>query len=358
MAHSRSENHGFPLLQQGEEIDNWGNVVREEAFIPLEERLLITDTSTNRSNYVSYQDLLYYETDTGKFFEGNGQGSGWSETQLESRLSSVESTAAGKADDPHGNEDHDETYETEGGAQSRVDSHEADTGGVHGVSGTDSVAGKSDVDAVASDLSDHEGASNPHSGSASNTDLNNHESSTGDVHGVAGADSVAGQSDVDSTVESHRQNDVHDSRQPNQTHGNEDHHETYETEAGAQGRVNSHESSTQNVHGVGANDVASTADVSDVQASSDVSHDQTQGGTGGTPHDHADPDDPVTQFGPGTVADGEVLKNEGGNLVGASAGGQIESYATVKDLPDPESLSEPTIAYVEDKDDYIGVFQS
>ena len=89
MAHDRSTNQGFPLLQQGDEIDNWGDVVRTEAFVPLEERLMVVDTSVNRSNYTPYADLLYYETDTGAFYEGDG--SAWLEAQIESRLSSVES---------------------------------------------------------------------------------------------------------------------------------------------------------------------------------------------------------------------------------------------------------------------------
>lgn len=117
MAHDRSTNQGFPLLQQGDEIDNWGDVVRTEAFVPLEERLMVVDTSANRSNYVSYADLLYYETDTGKLYEGDGEGSGWSETQLESRLSTVETNITGKASNPHGNSAHSETFAVDGDTQ-------------------------------------------------------------------------------------------------------------------------------------------------------------------------------------------------------------------------------------------------
>lgn len=84
MAHDRSTNHGFPLLQQGEEIDNWGNVVRTEAFVPLEERLMVVDTSANRSNYTPYADAIFYETDTGKFYEGDGTS--WNEAEIENRF--------------------------------------------------------------------------------------------------------------------------------------------------------------------------------------------------------------------------------------------------------------------------------
>jgi len=62
---------------------------------------------------------------------------------------------------------------------------------------------------------------------------------------------------------------------------------------GVETDLNNHTSSSSGVHGVGAADVASTNDVSSIQSSADVSHDNTTGGTSGTPHDHADPDDPV-----------------------------------------------------------------
>ena len=52
-----------------------------------------------------------------------------------------------------------------------------------------------------------------------------------------------------------------------------------ETKDGAQSKVDSHENSTSGVHGVGGSDVASTADVSSIQSSSDVDHDQTSNRT-------------------------------------------------------------------------------
>ena len=52
-----------------------------------------------------------------------------------------------------------------------------------------------------------------------------------------------------------------------------------ETKDGAQSKVDSHENSTSGVHGVGGSDVASTADVSSIQQSSDVDHNQTSNRT-------------------------------------------------------------------------------
>jgi len=98
---------------------------------------------------------------------------------------------------------------------------------------------------------------------------------------------------------------------------------------GVETDLNNHTSSSSGVHGVGSADVASTNDVSSIQSSADVSHDNTTGGTSGTPHDHADPDDPVTQFDPGDVADGEVLGNSGGQLASVDAGKSDEEVQDI-----------------------------
>jgi len=45
------------------------------------------------------------------------------------------------------------------GAADSLSNHESSTGGVHGVDGTDSVAGQGDVDAVTTELNDHAGSS-------------------------------------------------------------------------------------------------------------------------------------------------------------------------------------------------------
>lgn len=132
------------------------------------------------------------------------------------------------------------------------------------------------------------------------SELSDHTSSSSGVHGVDSTDTVAGQTDVDSTVESHRSAEVHDAPQPNQSHGNEDHDATFETESGAQQRVDDHENDTSGVHGVGASDVAST-------------------------------NDPVTQFDPGDLNDGEALINDNGSLSGSrdfGGGGPIPTHQT------------------------------
>jgi ribulose bisphosphate carboxylase small subunit len=66
------------------------------------------------------------------------------------------------------------------------------------------------------------------------SDLTDHTSSSTGVHGLASDDSVAGQSDVDLSVESHRQDETHDQPQPNQDHGNEDHTSTFAVDGDAQ----------------------------------------------------------------------------------------------------------------------------
>jgi hypothetical protein len=110
------------------------------------------------------------------------------------------------------------------GAADSLTNHEDSTGDVHGVGSGDSVAGQSDVDAVTTDLSNHSGSSsgvhgvgasnvesvsgaqskadsaessantytdnhenknNPHSSSASDTDLSNHANDGTNPHGVS-----------------------------------------------------------------------------------------------------------------------------------------------------------------------------
>lgn len=76
-----------------------------------------------------------------------------------------------------------------------------------------------------------------------------------------------------------------------------------------------------NVNYDDSNNSLTVSNASSILSSSDVDHNSTVGGTSGTPHDHADPSDPVTQFDVGSMGDGEALVNEGGTLTGGSAGG-------------------------------------
>ena len=99
--------------------------------------------------------------------------------------------------------------------------------------------------------------------------------------------------------------------QPPEPHNNDAHTDDFETESGAQSRVDSHSDETSNVHGVGSDDVASTEDVSDIQSSSDVDHNDTVGGTSGTPHDHANPGDPQPPEEHGNAAHSETFAVDG-----------------------------------------------
>ena len=163
------------------------------------------------------------------------------------------------------------------------------------------------LDTVEDDLDTHiADDTNPHNVTEEQTgaaaSLTAHEDSTTDVHGIEGEDSVAGVSDI----ETHRETEVHDEPQPAQTHGNEAHSETFVTN-----------------------------------------------------------DEGVTEFAVGTLQDGEALVNEGGVLTGSDeiGGGDAETdidlieVATLDELPDPENVEDPTIAYVDEEDDYLGVFQ-
>jgi len=111
---------------------------------------------------------------------------------------------------------------------------------------------------------------------------------------------AARQQDVDSGVESHRATETHDQPQPNQAHGNEDHNETYTT------------------------------------AGDDVENFSTSGAADTVP---------VSQ-GDGTLSMQNVT--------------QAIEFLDVEspyELPDPGSVSKPTIAYVDSEDDYVGVFK-
>ena len=160
-------------------------------------------------------------------------------------------------------------------------------------------------------------------GVARKAEIDAHEDSTTGVHGIEGGDSVAGVIDI----ETHRETEVHDEPQPAQTHGNEDHTETFAVDGDAQ---------PPEEH---ANEAHSETFVTNEEG--------------------------VTEFGVGTLEDGEALVNEDGVLTGSDeiGGGGAETdidlieAPTLDDLPDPEDVEDPTIAYVDAEDDYLGVFQ-
>ena len=114
---------------------------------------------------------------------------------------------------------------------------------------------------------------------------------------------AARQQDVDSSVESHRATETHDQPQPNQAHGNEDHNETYTT------------------------------------AGDDVENFSTSGAADTVP---------VSQ-GDGTLSMQNVTQ--------AIESIEFLDVESPYELPDPGSVSKPTIAYVDSEDDYVGVFK-
>ena len=115
----------------------------------------------------------------------------------------------------------------------------------------------------------HISAGNPHSDSASTADVSDIQSSS-DV-------------DHDSTVGG-TSGTPHDHADPGDW--DNDVTSTADSLSGLDSSTDSH-ISAGNPH----SDSASTSDISDIQSSSDVDHNDTEGGTSGTPHDHADPGD-------------------------------------------------------------------
>lgn len=152
------------------------------------------------------------------------------------------------------------------------------------------------------------------SDAARQQDVNDHEASTSGVHGVGASDveSVSGaQSKADAAeanaesfataeVDDHKQNEVHDQPQPNQSHGNEDHNATYTTTG-------------EDVENFGTSGAENTV--------------------------------PVSQ-GDGTLS-----------MQNVSQAIEFLDVETPEELPDPGSVSKPTIAYVDSEDDYVGVFK-
>ena len=67
-----TDNHSFGRPTEGGDTDDWGRILNEELIDLLEERVVITDTETNRSNYTAYSDAVFLSTDTGKWYRGNG----------------------------------------------------------------------------------------------------------------------------------------------------------------------------------------------------------------------------------------------------------------------------------------------
>ena len=181
-------------------------------------------------------------------------------------------------------------------------------------------------------------------GVARKAEIDAHEDSTTGVHGIEGGDSVAGVIDI----ETHRETEVHDEPQPAQTHGNEDHTETFAVDGDAQ---------PPEEHGNEAHSetFAVDGDAQPPEEHGNEAHSET----------FVTNEEGVTEFGVGTLEDGEALVNEDGVLTGSDeiGGGDAETdidlieVDELDQLPDPEDVEDPTIAYVDEEDDYLGVFQ-
>lgn len=92
--------------------------------------------------------------------------------------------------------------------KTELTSHASATGDVHGIAATDTVAGESDITAHASAASDVHGIAATDS-VAGVSDVTAHSNSTGGVHGIAATDSVAAQSAVDGKADSPHDNMAH-----------------------------------------------------------------------------------------------------------------------------------------------------
>jgi len=118
--------------------------------------------------------------------------------------------------------------------------------------------------------------------------------------------------------------------------------------------------SHDNIADVSASDHHTRYD--DSEAISAINNDVDHGST--AQHDYADVSDNGTQV-VAAVQDinfGSALSvSDDGDetvTVDSTATASIQSYSSASALPDPGSVSNPQIAYLESEDDYVGVFQS
>lgn len=145
------------------------------------------------------------------------------------------------------------TYETSAEAQAKVDAHEADTS-VHGIADTTALATDAEV---ATAVSDHAAAANPHptyeTSAEAQAKVDTHEADTS-VHGIADTTVLATDAEVATAVSNHE--------------GAANPHPTYETSAEAQAKVDAHTGDTSDAHDASAVSVAPAGGIAatDVQA--------------------------------------------------------------------------------------------
>lgn len=155
----------------------------------------------------------------------------------------------------------------------------------------------------ASELSDvsPDSVSDAHHGKTTSSEID-HDSTIGGTSGNPHGDS-ASNTDVSNAVENHRTGQTHTTDQPPETHDNTDHTETYTTTA------------------------------------EDVENFSTSGASGTVP----------TSQGDGTIS-----------MEGIDATTELDLLHLMpgESPPLPSNITTPTVAYYEDEDDYIGIFQA
>jgi len=71
-------NHDLPLIPHvgddaaQEYSDDWGAILNDSAWSVLEEQLIVRDVENNRTSYTPHQDALFFATDTGAIYVGDG----------------------------------------------------------------------------------------------------------------------------------------------------------------------------------------------------------------------------------------------------------------------------------------------
>lgn len=83
---------GLDYSEVGEEDEEWGDIYNEQLLENLDEQLVMADSVAKISEYTPYNDTLYYATDTGELFVGDGVD--WKAAAIELRIKSLEETVA------------------------------------------------------------------------------------------------------------------------------------------------------------------------------------------------------------------------------------------------------------------------
>lgn len=79
-----TDNHDLPLIppvgeSNAEDYANqWGSILNDSGWSQIEELLIVRDTESNRTNYTAYDGALFWATDSGAVYTGDG--SSWSKS--------------------------------------------------------------------------------------------------------------------------------------------------------------------------------------------------------------------------------------------------------------------------------------